>query len=123
MANAHGHGGARENSGGARVGAGRPPGRSPKDTGRPVGATDVTINPARVVSHVQKWKLAEMAVEYAEEALIGIVNLMRNAQSELVRFGAMKIGRGWMGMAGDGRGRYLGNRIRYISCVYRRVFS
>jgi hypothetical protein len=31
------------------------------------------VEPARIVSHAQKWKLAEMAVEYAEEAFLGMV--------------------------------------------------
>jgi hypothetical protein len=53
------HGGARENSGGARVGAGRPSGKTGNDVGRLLGATDISLSPARIVSHAQKWKLAE----------------------------------------------------------------
>jgi uncharacterized membrane protein len=42
------------------------------------------------VTHAQKWKLAELAVQYAEEAFLGIVHLMRNAQSEVVRLAAYR---------------------------------
>ena len=89
MANATGHGGARENSGGARPGAGRPPGKTGNDVGRIRGATDVQLNPARIVSRAHKWGLAELAVQYAEEAFLGLVHLMRHAQSEVVRLAAM----------------------------------
>jgi len=61
MANATGHGGARENSGGARPGAGRPPGKTGNDVGRIRGATDVQLNPARIVSRAHKWGLAKLA--------------------------------------------------------------
>jgi hypothetical protein len=79
MANSNGHGGRRENTGGAREGA-----------GRPKNVADVTLSPARIVSHAQKWKLAEMAVEFAEEAFHGLVTLMRSAENETVRLDAMK---------------------------------
>jgi len=84
MANGHG---------GARAGAGAPAnasnGGAREGAGRPHRAADVALSPARIVSHAQKWKLAEMAVEYAEEAFLGMVHLMRTAQSEMVRLAAM----------------------------------
>jgi hypothetical protein len=43
--------------------------------------TPRTLSPARIVTHAQKWKLAELAVQYAEEAFLGIVHLMRSAQN------------------------------------------
>jgi hypothetical protein len=36
----------------------------------------------------RKWSLAERALEYAEEALLGMVKLMRSAESEAVRLAA-----------------------------------
>ena len=53
MANSNGHGGARENSGGARVGAGRPPGKTGNDVGRLLGATDISLSPAHPTPHEQ----------------------------------------------------------------------
>ena len=61
-------------SGGVRTGAGRPPGDgNPPGIGRPKGATDVTLSPARLLSPGQKWQFAEKALQYAQEALEGLV--------------------------------------------------
>ncbi len=72
-------GGARANSGGAREGA-----------GRPLGQGDITLRPARLIPPAQKWRFAEQALQYAEEAIEGLVTLMRSAENESVRLGAMK---------------------------------
>jgi hypothetical protein len=76
-------------SGGAREGAGRPAGISNPNAGRPKGATDVTLSPARLISPGQKWAYAERALQYAQEMLDRMVDLARNAESEAVRLAAM----------------------------------
>ncbi len=72
-------GGPRANSGGAREGA-----------GRPLGVGDATLCPARLIPVEQKWAFAEQALQYAEEAIEGLVTLMRTAENENVRLGATK---------------------------------
>jgi hypothetical protein len=49
----------------------------------------VAMSPARVVPTAQKWEFAEEAMQYAREALYGLVTLMRSAESETVRHAAM----------------------------------
>jgi len=75
-------------SGGKREGAGRPPGITGPGTGRPKGAHDVTLSPARIVSVGQKWRYAERALQYAYEMLDRMVYLARHAESEAVRLAA-----------------------------------
>jgi hypothetical protein len=76
-------------SGGARTGAGRPPGTGgTPGTGRPKGAHDVTLSPARLVSPGQKWKFAERAVEYADQMLEVLVDIALNGESEAARVAA-----------------------------------
>jgi hypothetical protein len=72
--------------GGARLGAGRPKGSTGNDTGRPEGATDVTINPARIVTPAMKFRFAEKFLEYAEEMLERMVHLARHADSRDCEF-------------------------------------
>jgi hypothetical protein len=76
---ANGHGGKRE-------GAGRPPGIANPNAGRPKGAHDVTLSPARLVG--QKWKFAERAVEYADQMLEVLVDIALNGESEAARVAA-----------------------------------
>ena len=64
--------------------AGRPPGKTGNDVGRIRGATDVQLNPARIVSRAHKWGLAELAVQYAEEAFLGLVHLVRLAAMDKI---------------------------------------
>jgi hypothetical protein len=71
-------------SGGAREGAGRPSGG---EGGRTEGAVDVLPRDRYSIIN-RKWSLAERALEYAEEALLGMVKLMRSAESEAVRLAA-----------------------------------
>jgi hypothetical protein len=78
-------------SGGARVGAGAPPGSggAREGAGRPPGVGDTTLSVARILTPGQKWQFAEYALQHAYEALDGLINLMRNAESENVRLRAM----------------------------------
>jgi hypothetical protein len=78
-------------SGGARIGAGAPPGSggAREGAGRPPGVGDTTLSVARILTPGQKWQFAEYALQHAYEALDGLINLMRNAESEKVRLGAM----------------------------------
>src|SRR5271157_1214357 len=57
-------------------------------TGRPKGAHDVTLSPARLVSPGQKWKFAERAVEYADQMLEVLVDIALNGESEAARVAA-----------------------------------
>ena len=73
-------------SGGARTGAGRPPGTGgTPGAGRPPGATDVTLSPARLLTPGQKWKFAEKAVQYADQMLQVLVDIALNGESETAR--------------------------------------
>jgi len=73
-------------SGGARTGAGRPPGTGgTPGAGRPPGATDVTLSPARLLAPGQKWKFAEKAVQYADQMLQVLVDIALNGESETAR--------------------------------------
>jgi hypothetical protein len=72
-------GGPRANSGGAREGA-----------GRPLGVGDATLRPARLIPVEQKWAFADQALQHAEEAIECLVTLMRTAENENVRLGAVK---------------------------------
>ena len=73
-------------SGGARTGAGRPPGTGgTPGAGRPPGATDVTLSPARLLTPGQKWKFAEKAVQYADQMLQVLVDIALNSESETAR--------------------------------------
>jgi hypothetical protein len=80
-------------SGGKREGAGRPPGTGgTPGAGRPEGAIDImprerSANGSSLTTH--KWAYAEKALAYAEEAIEGMVHLMRHAESEAVRLSAM----------------------------------
>ena len=70
-------------SGGARTGAGRPPGTGgTPGTGRPKGAHDITLSPARLVSPGQKWKYAERALQYADEMLDILVAIARDGETD-----------------------------------------
>jgi hypothetical protein len=74
--------------GGARAGAGAPPGHSGgkrEGAGRPKNVPEVTMSPARFLPPSQKWAYAEHALQYAHEMLDRMVDLARNAQSEQVR--------------------------------------
>ena len=68
-------------SGGKREGAGRPPGITGPGTGRPKGAHDVTLSPARIVSVGQKWRYAECALQYADQMLDVLVNIALDDQA------------------------------------------
>ena len=68
-------------SGGKREGAGRPPGITGPGTGRPKGAHDVTLSPARIVSVGQKWRYAERALQYADQMLDVLVNIALDDQA------------------------------------------
>ncbi len=70
-------GGARENSGGKREGA-----------GRPKGATDVTLSAARILSPSQKWEFAEYALQHAYRAIDTLVHIMDHGDSDAVRVAA-----------------------------------
>ena len=73
-------------SGGARTGAGRPPGTGgTPGAGRPPGATDVTLSPARLLTPGQKWKFAEKAVQYADQMLQVLVDIALNGESDGIR--------------------------------------
>jgi hypothetical protein len=79
---ANGHGGKRE-------GADRPPGIANPNAGRPKGAHDVTLSPARIVSPGQKWKFAERAVQYADQMLEVLVDIALHGESEAVLMGVL----------------------------------
>jgi hypothetical protein len=78
-------------SGGARVGAGAPPGSggARAGAGRPPGVGDTELSAARILKPGQKWQFAEYALQHAYEALDGMIDLMRNAENEGVRLQAM----------------------------------
>jgi len=70
--------GTKDHSGGAREGAGRPPGP---------GVTQ-TLSAARLITPGQKWEFAEYALKYAYEAIDTLVHIMRNGESEVARASA-----------------------------------
>ena len=67
-------GGPRANSGGAREGAGRPP-----------GAGDTTLSAARILSPGQKWGFAEYALQHAYRTIDTLVHIMDHGESETAR--------------------------------------
>ena len=70
--------GTKDHSGGAREGAGRPPGP---------GVTQ-TLSAARLITPGQKWEFAEYALKHAYEAIDTLVDIMRNGESEVARASA-----------------------------------
>jgi hypothetical protein len=53
-----------------------------------LGALDKSLSPARLVPRAEKWNFAEIVYQYAEEMLARMVDLARNAESEVVRLAA-----------------------------------
>jgi hypothetical protein len=70
-------------SGGARVGAGAPPGSggAREGAGRPPGVGDTTLSAARVLTPGQKWTFAEKALQHAEDALNTMVAIMHDPKA------------------------------------------
>ena len=80
-------GGARANSGGAREGAGAPPGSGGvrEGAGRPPGTPDLTLAPARIIPTAEKWGFAEKALRHAEDMLDVLVHIAKYGESEIAR--------------------------------------
>jgi hypothetical protein len=61
--------------------------------GRPHGAKDskqrAKVVPSDRPLNLLRWQFAEYAIQHAYEALNGMIDLMRNAESEAVRLNAM----------------------------------
>ena len=83
-------GGARANSGGAREGAGAPPGSGGvrEGAGRPPGTPDSTLAPARIIPTAEKWGFAEKALRHAEDMLDVLVHIAKYGESETARVSA-----------------------------------
>ena len=82
-------GGARANSGGAREGAGAPPGSGGvrEGAGRPPGTPDSTLAPARIIPTAEKY-FAEKALRHAEDMLDVLVHIAKYGESETARVSA-----------------------------------
>jgi hypothetical protein len=76
-------------NGGARAGAGHPAGTPNVGSGKTHGTVDVMPHTKDGTMDMQRWQFAEHAIRHAYEALDGMINLMRNAESEAVRLNAM----------------------------------
>ena len=83
-------GGARANSGGAREGAGAPPGSGGvrEGAGRPPGTPNSTLAPARIIPTAEKWGFAEKALRHAEDMLDVLVHIAKYGESETARVSA-----------------------------------
>ena len=81
----------KKNGGDGQPGAGN--GDEQRGPGRPHGAKDskqrAKVVPSDRPLNLLRWQFAEYAVQHAYEALNGMIDLMRNAESEAVRLNAM----------------------------------
>jgi hypothetical protein len=82
---------AKKNGGDGQPGAGN--GDEQRGPGRPHGAKDskqrAKVVPSDRPLNLLRWQFAEYAIQHAYEALNGMIDLMRNAESEAVRLKAM----------------------------------
>ena len=81
----------KKNGGDGQPGAGN--GDEQRGPGRPHGAKDskqrAKVVPSDRPLNLLRWQFAEYAIQHAYEALNGMIDLMRNAESEAVRLNAM----------------------------------